>query len=83
MIDQLGMYDPVWRFWRALTNLVGPLRPIANAPTPGADEQAWRYRFDPRWPLPARLLAAVWLGLVAPVLLLDKDRERNTAEYPH
>ncbi|MFA7296603.1 MAG: hypothetical protein WC211_05365 [Dehalococcoidia bacterium] len=70
LIDHLGWYDPAWRAWRAIAGLGVPLGALALAPEAATEAQAWRYRFDTRWPLPLRLLLALWLGVLAPVLLL-------------
>lgn len=80
VVDQVAYYDTLWRFWRLLARL-GPLGPLfrlfAHAPAPlrageqGADEQAWRYRYDvagPFWRY--KLPYALWFGLAAPLLLL-------------
>jgi len=71
LIDHLGYYDSVWRFWRAITGAVSMVRPLVHAPAMGADAQAWRYRYDAAWPFLLRLLYVLWIGLVLPIVVLS------------
>ena len=75
VLDQLSYYDTVWRFWRRLARipaLGGIFRWWGNGPPQelDGDGHAWAYRYRIHRRLLYKLLYALWLGVLAPLLIL-------------
>ena len=75
VLDQLSYYDTVWRFWRLLARipaLGGVFRWWGNGPPQeqDGDSHAWAYRYRIRRSLLYKVVYALWLGVLAPLLIL-------------